>query len=113
MPMPRRTASPESVNGDHFAVDQDLALVGSKESEEDVHQGRLAGTVLTEQRVNLTGFDRQTDLVVGGEFSEALGHSSEFKRMNSYRTHEKAPDQVVRGFLFDRLSAVRNYATFG
>jgi hypothetical protein len=32
---------------DRFAFDQDLAFVGAVEAEEDVHQGGLAGAVLT------------------------------------------------------------------
>ncbi len=60
---------------DH-AVELDLALVGLVEAVEDVHQGRLAGAVLTEQAVDLTGLDREGHLVVGHHASEALGDAA-------------------------------------
>ena len=41
-------------------VDYDLALVGAEQPEEHVHQRRLSGAVLAEQRVDLTWFDRQS-----------------------------------------------------
>ena len=44
---------------------QDLALVRAGEPVEDVHQGRLAGPVLAEERVDLAGPDLEVDVVVG------------------------------------------------
>ena len=40
---------------DEAAGGLDLALVGVVEAGEDVHQGRLAGAVLAEERVDLPG----------------------------------------------------------
>ena len=40
-----------------LAVEQDLALVGPVQPEEDVHQRGLAGAVLAEQGVDLSGLD--------------------------------------------------------
>jgi hypothetical protein len=37
-----------------LAIQQDLALIGLQQPVQDVHQGRLAGPVLTEQGVHLT-----------------------------------------------------------
>ena len=42
---------------DRLAVDEHLALVGRVQAVQDVHEGGLAGTVLAEQAVDLTGFD--------------------------------------------------------
>ncbi|SKF62081.1 Uncharacterised protein [Mycobacteroides abscessus subsp. abscessus] len=58
---------------DPFAIDGDGALVGLVQAVEDVHQGRLAGTVATEQPVHLTGVQGQVDVVQGGDVAEALG----------------------------------------
>ena len=44
---------------------QDLALVGLVEAVEDVHQRRLARSVLTEQRVDLAAAEVEVDVVVG------------------------------------------------
>ena len=61
----------------HLAVELDLALVGLVEAVEHVHQGRLAGTVLAEQAVDLAGLDGEGDRVVGHHAAEALGDASQ------------------------------------
>ena len=58
---------------DRLARDHDLALVRVVEPVEDVHQGRLAGTVLAEQRVHLALAQVEVDVVVGHDAREALG----------------------------------------
>jgi hypothetical protein len=50
---------------DALAVEDDLTLVGLREPVEDVHQRRLAGAVLAEQRVNLAAAKVEVDVVVG------------------------------------------------
>ncbi len=55
-----------------FAVQTDRALVGPVEPVEDLHERALASPVLTEQRVDLTGLDRQIDVVVGDDAGETL-----------------------------------------
>ena len=52
---------------DALAVEQDLALVGLREPVEDVHQRRLAGAVLAEQRVDFAAAEVEIDVVVGDE----------------------------------------------
>ena len=51
------------------------ALVGDVVAEEDVHQRRLAGAVLAEERQDLAPVQRQVDGVVGDERAEALRHA--------------------------------------
>ncbi len=55
-----------------LAVDQDLALVRPVEPVDDVHQRRLAGTVLAEQRVHLALAQVEVDGVVRDDAWEAL-----------------------------------------
>ena len=50
---------------DALAVQQQLARVGPVEPVEDVHQRRLSGAVLTEQRVHLATADVEIDVIVG------------------------------------------------
>lgn len=47
--------------GDGFAPHQDLALVGLVEPREDLHQRRLAGAVLADERVHLPGAQGEVD----------------------------------------------------
>jgi hypothetical protein len=54
-------------------VNQDLALVGLVEPVQDIHERRLAGAVLAEQPVNLTGLHEQVDVLVRDHAREALG----------------------------------------
>ena len=61
MLMPRSMASDGPRIVDRLAVEQDLALVRHREPVEDVHQGRLAGAVLAEQRVDLAGAEVEVD----------------------------------------------------
>src|SRR5699024_4982637 len=56
-----------------FAVEQDLAFVGVEQPVQHVHQGGLAGTVLAEEAVDLTGLDGQVYPVVGCQRAEPLG----------------------------------------
>jgi len=59
-------------DADGPAVDADLALGGRVEPIEDAHQRRLAGAVLPEQRVDLSGLQVEVDRVVGDDRPEAL-----------------------------------------
>ena len=107
MPMPRRTASPELANCDGLAVDEDLALVGVQQAEEDVHQRRLAGAVLTEEAVDLAGLDDEVDLVVGGEGTESLRDPAEFDAHQSPYRSSATKARVLMARAFVRWRAVR------
>src|SRR5690606_26761917 len=66
------------VEADRTAAQVDLTLVRLQVAEQDVHQGRLAGTVFAQQGVDLLGADVEVDVVVGqypvGEaFRDAAG----------------------------------------
>ena len=50
----------------------DLARVGLVEPVEDVHQRRLAGAVLAEQRVHLAARELEVDVVVRDDAGEHL-----------------------------------------
>ena len=65
--------------GDALAVEEDLALVGLREPVEDVHQRRLAGAVLAEQRVHLAAAEVEIDVVVGDGAGEDLGDSPQLE----------------------------------
>ena len=80
MLIPRSMASDGLVDRDGLAVEQDLALVRLGEPVEDVHQGRLAGPVLAEQRVDLARRDVQVDVVVGDHARIALRDATHLER---------------------------------
>ena len=60
------------VDLDQPAVEEDLTLVRHRHAVEDVHQGGLAGTVLTQQCVDLAGSHIERDVVVGDDSRVAL-----------------------------------------
>ena len=57
---------------DRLPRDHDLALVGVVQPVEDVHQGRLAGAVLAEQRMHLALAEVEADVVVRDDARKAL-----------------------------------------
>ena len=63
---------PAASAGDRLALDEDLALVRLVQAVDDVHQRRLAGAVLTEQRVHLAAAEIEVDAVVRDDAREAL-----------------------------------------
>ncbi len=65
----------------------DLALVGPVEAREDVRQRRLAGAVLTEQRVNLARRRLEVDVVVRDHPREPLDDSLELDGGRGGRRH--------------------------
>ena len=74
-------------------ADADLSLVGPGESVEDVHQRRLAGAVLAEQRVHLAPAQVEVDVVVSDDPGVTLGDPSQLE------------DRLVRHRLVVRGSA--------
>jgi hypothetical protein len=61
-------------------VDTDGAFIRVVGAEQDVHQGRLAGAVLTQQPDDLSGGQGQVDAVVGRDGAEALGDAAHFQQ---------------------------------
>jgi hypothetical protein len=67
-------------NPDRLPVQQDLPGVGPGQTVQDVHERRLAGAVLTQERVNLAPADVEIDMVVGDDARIALGDASHLQR---------------------------------
>ena len=72
MPIPRSIASRGELIVTGLPLIEDLALVGPVEAVEDVHQRRLAGAVLAEQRVHLAAAEVEVDVVVRDDAGKAL-----------------------------------------
>ncbi|GAA0305552.1 hypothetical protein GCM10010302_50260 [Streptomyces polychromogenes] len=66
------------VEGDLLPVDGDGALVRLLHAVEDLHQGRLAGTVLTDEGVDRALADGDGDVLVGDDAGETLGDAVQF-----------------------------------
>ncbi len=75
------------VQANGLALDQDLALVGLVEPVENVHQGRLAGAVLPQERVNLAAPQVEVDGVVGHDSREALRDPPQFEDDRAVVSH--------------------------
>ena len=56
----------------HVAEHAHLAFVGGLHAVEDLHQCRLAGTVLAADRVDLAVLDGEVDVIVGDDAWKAL-----------------------------------------
>ena len=61
-----------AVDCDRLAVDQDRSGIHGMESVENLHQGALAGAVLSQQGVNLARFDGEVNIVVGHDSGKSL-----------------------------------------
>ena len=59
-------------DGHRAALPEDLAGARLDDAVEDLHQGRLAGAVLAEKRVDFARLDRKVDPVIGEKFAVAL-----------------------------------------
>ena len=79
IPIPCSIASFGEPSSIGLPFEQDLALVGCVEPVEDVHQRRLAGAVLAQQRVHLAAAQVEVDVVVGEHAREPLGDPAELE----------------------------------
>ena len=77
MPMPASSAARGSPGGSVLPKASTRALVGDIVAEQDVHQRRLAGAVLAEQRDDLALLQLERDGVIGQQRPEALGDAGE------------------------------------
>ena len=77
MPMPRRRASTGEAMRTGRPSQSDFAGARLDDAVEDLDEGRLAGAVLAEQRVDLAAPDREVDAVIGEEPAVALGDAAE------------------------------------
>ena len=60
-------------------IKQDFTLFGTVQAIEHVHQGGLAGTVLTEETVDFARFDDEINVIVGDKSAKPLGDPTEFE----------------------------------
>lgn len=75
---------------DRRAAPGDLAVVGLVGSGEHLDEGRLAGAVLPEQTVDLTGLDLQVHAVEGAHTGERLGDAGHGEQ-GWFWCHDKSP----------------------
>src|ERR1700674_6021101 len=68
------------------AVDEYRAFVRLKKPEQDIHERRLAGAVLPNDRVDLAALDGEVHPLVGDDRAKAFRDRSEFDGMRHYRT---------------------------
>ncbi len=76
---------------DGLAIDGDLARVWAVKAGQDARESRLAGSVLTQQSVNLAMPGFKVDGVVGEDAGEALGD-----RTHGHRRDFPGGDLIVR-----------------
>ena len=62
-----------------FPVDKNLALVRYGQAIEDVHEGGLAGAVLSQQRMDLPRPQIEVDVIVGHDAGIALRDAAHLK----------------------------------
>ena len=70
-------------DGDRLALPADLAGGRLQRAVDDLHQRRLAGAVLAEQRVDLAGRDGEIDVVVGAQRAEILDDAQRLQQVGS------------------------------
>ena len=125
-----------------LAVPKHLARIGGKYAVDHLDQCRFSGAVFSEQRVNLTRFDRHLNVVVGQNAGESFGHANHlqarrfpcarsvtffrtghpalfnprgFGRLSSAAMPSNAkttPRPPLRRDLWSRLPRVRRFAAF-
>jgi hypothetical protein len=61
------------------SVQDDASFIWLIQAIEKIHQGGLAGTILTEKSMNLTRLHHKGNAVVGDNGTKALGDSLKFK----------------------------------
>ena len=74
--MPRRAAPPGPSMLTGCAVEADLAGIGPVDAGEDLHQRRLAGAVLADERDDLAARDVEVHLVQRDDAGKTLGDRS-------------------------------------
>ena len=74
-----------------LALEQDLARVGLVQAVEDVHQRRLAGAVLAEQRVHFAARQLEVDVVVGDDARELLHDPAQLENWDVWSAIHRGP----------------------
>ena len=94
-------------DGDGAALPEDGALVRRQRAVEHLHQRRLAGAVLAEQRVDFAAADFEADMVAGGELPEALGEPLGRQKRRADRGSPRLPVQSDPSLPFPPAAEVR------
>src|SRR6478609_4123799 len=63
-----------------LTIDENCALVLVRQTEKHIHQGRFAGAVFPEERVNLPLTDTQIDAVIGDDARKPLDDAEHLDR---------------------------------
>ena len=97
-------------DGGRDTFPEDAARVRAHHAVDDLHQRALAGTVLSEQRVNRPGGDREVDPVVRDDGGERLADALELQaeRRRGTRHFRHAPAPMVRRRSLDRTPMPRS-----
>ena len=66
-----------------FPVDEHFSGIRRIQPIQNIHQGRFAGPVLTQQGQYLAGLNRETDIVIGEHAGKLLRYSSQLQSHNS------------------------------
>jgi hypothetical protein len=53
------------MNPDRGVVDPDFARIRLVKAVQDIHQGCFSGSVFTQESQDFTGFNRETDILIG------------------------------------------------
>jgi hypothetical protein len=76
--------------GDVLAAENDASVIGRFESGDHSQERRFPASGRPEQRQELPGFDGQGNIRDGDEFTESLGHGTDFDvRLGQRRAHLK------------------------
>ncbi len=81
-----------------LALQRDRAGVGAVQAVEDVHERRLSGAVLTEERMDLVLVDDEVDAVQRGEVAEALHDAAHLDERGGGVCHGHSCPCQSRGF---------------
>ena len=92
--MPSACACFGSPYHDLGAIDDELARIMRDHAGKDVHQRRLAGAVLAEQRMDLAGPNIEIDVVQRAHAWEGLAYA--FGRQNRKRAQKRLPRRCER-----------------
>ncbi len=99
--MPAALAAAGDANETGCAVEQHPALVGRDDACHDLDQGRLAGAVLAEHRMDAAGLDHEVGVLQRAHAAVALGDAVHDEQAHGVRRGDRSPR--TRAYLFASL----------
>jgi len=87
----RRASRGDQPEADRHPIEAHFALIGRVHPDEDPHQRRLAGSVLPDQRVDLTGGQREIHATHGLDATEPLGEAARLEERSHPVSDRGAP----------------------